>query len=203
MRTISALVLVGLLALAAGCGKKPEAGKGGGGGGDGGDTPADDLAALQGKWGVTSLELEFPPDSPAEAHQQERKSIEDMLNSVEITVKDHLITARSPEKKEPGYAVFKLDSSKSPKEVDFNEADAKGAIQPSKEASDFDWKTNQFKVKEGPPNTIRAIYKLEGDALILAAGLGKDPPRPTEFKAVAPKSKKERDGVAVLRLKKK
>ncbi len=203
MRTISALALVGLLALAAGCGTKPEGGNGGGGGGDGGGTPADDLAALQGQWAVTNLEVEFPPDSPAEQHQQERKLMDNMLKSVDITVKDNLITARLPEQKEPGYAVFKLDSSKSPKEVDFNRSDAKGTIQPSKEGSDFDWKTKQIKYKEGPPETIKAIYQVEGDTLTIAAGLGKNAARPTEFKPVPPKSKKDRDGVAVLRLKKK
>lgn len=203
MRTISALVLAVLLGTAAGCGKKPEASDGGGSE-SGGPAPAsDDLAALQGKWGVTGLEIEFPPDSPAEQHKKDRKSMEDMLNAVEITVNSNLITATLPNKKEPGYAVFKLDASKSPKEVDFNESDAKGKILPSKEFANFDWKTNQPTYKEGPPHTIKAIYKIEGDTLTVAAGMGKNPPRPTEFKAIPPKNSKEPGGVSVVHLKKK
>jgi len=154
MRALAFLTLAGFVALA---GQTPPA------------AAADDKDNLQGKWKVSKLEL--PPDL-AEA----QAFADAIAKEIDFVVKDDVITATVPKEKEPGKATFKLDPTKTPKQIDITDATGK-----SKE-------------------TIQAIYKFDGDTLLVAMPTDKSVPRPTEFKASGKKTDKGQ--VVVLHLKK-
>ena len=178
MRVCAFSALIAFVGFAAGCGKKPDGTPSGG---------SDDKAAVQGEWAVLKVDT----------GEKDGAFIEEMMKEATITVKDNLITAGQPKgmggkDEQSGYATFTMDSSKSPKEIQFTKADANGAPKPSK--------------KEGRSETVRGIYKLEGGTITIAIAMSEKQARPTEFKSVMPKDgggADDPDGVIVLQLKKK
>ncbi len=186
MRFCAFLLLTGLTAFAAGCGKGSSTDAGGGGGGGGGGS-----GDLDGKWTIHDVELPFgdtsdPKATPAEKKQAKefaemmKASIKKEMASVEVVIKDGTITATMPGKDKAPKGKFTFAADKSPKEFDLTpEEDGKGKAE-----------------------TIHGIYKQEGDTLTVAASSSKAP-RPTEFKAVAPPKGKMDDGVILITLKKK
>jgi uncharacterized protein (TIGR03067 family) len=165
MRPTTFAVLFGAVALATGCGKKDEPSSGG----------ADDKARVQGSWVVTRVEL---PETDAKTQSK----IGEEIQNIQVTVKDGTITATIPREREPGYATFTFDPSKSPKEVDFTETDKEG------------------RKSERADATMPGIYKLDGDTIVIAVQIEKGGPRPNDFKPSASPDKK--GGVIVVHAKK-
>jgi uncharacterized protein (TIGR03067 family) len=185
MRAIAFALLAGLASLAAGCGKKD---------GGGGGSSEEDLAALQGTWEIVRIDV---PEG-------EEVASPDVFKTVEYTVKGNLITATEVGERKPGYAIFTLDASKSPRELDLTGADENGNPVPSKEYDGGDPATGKSRYKEGPPPRVHAIYKIEGDTLMVAARKRFGAPRPTDFRPATPELGEHiYDWVAVIHLRKK
>jgi uncharacterized protein (TIGR03067 family) len=85
------------------------------------------------------------------------------------------------------YGVFDLDAEKEPRHLDLGETNSDGRPQ-----------SRFLPGKTG--DVIAAIYKLEGDTLVVAAALQPGQPRPTEFKP-APPAPGRTAGVVVVYLK--
>ena len=139
MNRFAVLTLVPLLtALAAGCRKS-------------------DRQLAQGEWSIVSVEF---PDA---GQPRNMEGAQELV----IAIKGDRITIGHPKEKGRIAALFTLDPTKTPKEVDAPEV---------------------FVSQEGDeralPTPGRGIYKFEGDELVIAltVGEGKDLPRPTEFK---------------------
>jgi uncharacterized protein (TIGR03067 family) len=143
-----------VVAFALGCGKSsttPDTA--------GGQPPGSDEQLAQGTWKVVKVEL--PPGDP--------EPRPDQLSAIGLTVKSNLVTVSGPGKPDQHFT-FKLDPTRSPKQVDFLEADAGGNPRPDGEA-------------------FLGIYKQEGDNLVIASAVDSNPKgyRPTEFKAALTK----------------
>jgi uncharacterized protein (TIGR03067 family) len=185
MRMIGTLVIVGCIA-AMGCGKKDAAGE--------------DTKFVQGNWGVESVDI-----------LNDRKPRPDEFEKTYFKITDTKGVVWDRGKEQLTFAI-KLNSSIAVKEVDFTEADADGKTdgQMSYTKYDFSGKGPPVTSKaERPRNVIKAIYKIEGDKIILAIAGHPKSPRPTEFKAIAPAKKyapgvpeEETVGVALVTLKK-
>lgn len=206
MRAIAFGLLIALTGFTMGCGKKDKEGGGGGGSGESktstGSIPADDKAALQGKWKLAKYDMEDPP---SEKENPFKDVIHQVLTHTEITIKENLIAAVVTGEKDlkPRYFTFAINPSKSPKELDLTEADEKGTPKPTKKYEGFDAKSGKMKETNGPPETHPGIYKLEGEMLVVALGMGTNATRPTEFKASTAKDKKDKShDVIVLYFKK-
>lgn len=186
MRACAFVLLAGLVGLSAGCkDKKTDEGGGGGGGGD-----------LQGKWTISKI------DFPASAQDKiPPGELDKMMKGIEITVKDKLITATKSGESKAGHAILATDSSKSPATFDLTEADEKGAPKPGKDYK-FNPATKKAEITDRAPDKILGIYKLEGSTLTVAVAIGKDAPRPTEFKPSGG-AKGAMSGVVVVTLQKK
>ena len=136
--------LLAALALAVGCNRTP-----------------DDRKLVQGEWAVTGVE--FPGTLGLGTRVDEESK-----NLVVVVKGDRVTVAHTGEKGRVA-ALFTLDPTKNPKELDAPEVFV-----------------SHDKENEQPlPGPARGIYKFEGDELViaLALGQGKDLPRPTEFKA--------------------
>jgi uncharacterized protein (TIGR03067 family) len=138
--------------------------------------------ALQGKWEVVSVETANPKKTPPA----------DYLKSVLVTFEGNVARATSPKEVEPLVGVFKLDADKSPKEMDLTEADDAGnQKQPAAAQKDG---------KPAPqPNTLRVIYKLDGDTLVVCTPQGPKGDRPAEFKAAGTEGRDSDTAVVTLR----
>jgi uncharacterized protein (TIGR03067 family) len=170
-RTAGFLFLGALTALTIGCGKKTASTD---------EKPAgpDDKAALQGKWVIVKVEV--PPGEaapPAEA-----------FKDVEISVRDNLVRITKGGEAEAFHAVFTLDGGKSPKELDLTESDEHG----NPEARTL---------PTGKGKAMMAIYKLDGETLVIAAPPKPGEARPTEFQPT-PRTPDRKGGVGVVHLKK-
>jgi uncharacterized protein (TIGR03067 family) len=114
-----------------------------------------DEQQAQGSWKMVKAEL--PPGDPEPKAEQ--------LSAVSVVVKGKLVTLTTKNGRDQ-YFTFKLDSTHSPKQVDFVQADASGNPLPRGE-------------------TFPAIYKQEGGELVIASAVESLPKgyRPKEFKA--------------------
>jgi uncharacterized protein (TIGR03067 family) len=151
------------------------------------DAATDDKSRLQGEWVIEKVEGLPESDGPNDSE----------LKKAIVTVKDNLITLTVGGKADR-HATFAIDPGKSPKWADLTETNEKG--EPILKLEGGTGAT-----KDTPSGRIRAIYQIDGDRLVVAAG-PPDAPRPTEFKDVAPKkdvSEKESGGVLVVHLKRK
>lgn len=159
MTRFAAFALVVAVSALAGCNRKP-----------------DDQALVQGEWVIASVE------TPDEDGRKAPAELKDIL----IVVKGNRITATHAKEKGGVAALFALDPTKNPKEVDAPEVFV-----------------TEGHEERAMPMPGRGIYKFEGDELVIALavsmGKDKDLPRPTEFKAKAG----GRSGVIVVHLKKK
>lgn len=168
------------LVLAVGCGKKDSAGTGGGSAGD-------DNARLQGSWSIANV------DVPAGGPVPTKDDTGDMAivisgTSLKLSLKGNI----APD----GNAVLKLDASKSPKEFDLTEADEKGGTDPRKTIITV--RDGKPEYRETPRESMKGIYKFDGDSLVIAVG-SPGSPRPTDFKPTGDR----KGGVLVATLKKK
>ncbi|HEX4610796.1 MAG TPA: TIGR03067 domain-containing protein [Urbifossiella sp.] len=157
-----------------------------------------DLAALQGNWVVTKLEMPRPGESvPAE-----------VLKLFEVTVRGDLLTVRPPaegNRPEPPVTFrLVLDSGKTPRQADASAIDDKG--EPRRRIA-YSTAKGGVAIDRGPAPPVRAIYKLEADTLTVCAPLGEQGDRPTAFKAAAPRDPKsfraDDQGHTVIQLAKK
>jgi uncharacterized protein (TIGR03067 family) len=147
-----------------------------------------DEERLQGKWEF--LKVEVPEGASRKVDGQD---LDTFLKSVEIEVDDRVIRGKINKITMTG--TFRLDSTKSPKQIDITETDAKG--EPTRHPT----------TKEIEPIEL-AIYKFDGETLVIAAQQRRGGPnRPTGF---IPVKKNEKAGkidefsaVIVFYLKKK
>lgn len=150
-------------------------------------TESDEQKA-QGVWKLVAVEL--PPGDPAPPQAA--------LDDVRFVVKDGLLTVTSISKKRfDDYFTFKGNSGVSPKAVDFVVSDATGKATTSDEKPG----------RPAAPEIRLALYKFEGDELVVASAVESMPAgyRPTEFKAALARrteTNKQHSMVVVLRLKK-
>jgi uncharacterized protein (TIGR03067 family) len=163
MRRLSSLaMLVAVLALALGCGKKDstESSGGGGGGGGGGSS------SIEGTYVMVGMEAggKDLSDFLKEGKEEEK--------TVKITG-DKMIATKDG-KEDP--ATYKLDNSKDPKTIDLT-AQKTVSQGPSKGPKGKD-KDKEKTVEE----KMFGIYKVEGDKLIICLTEGKAEDRPKEFK---------------------
>jgi uncharacterized protein (TIGR03067 family) len=150
------------------------------------DPAADETARLQGEWVVEKVERLPESNWPKD----------DELKNAVITVEGKL-AALTGAGQANGHVRFALDATKSPKWADFTEVNEKGEP------------VSQVKGGAGPQDPpaegFRAIYRLDGDRLVVAVnppGI----PRPTDFNVADPKkdtSGKDVGAVVVIHLKKK
>lgn len=161
------LAALAVALLACGCGKKAEPT-----GGDGPTPTGDDNARAQGQWVIEKVEA------------ADGKSMPDQLRTaVVVTIDgDRLIIARPREVDDKFYGKLTVRPDTSPKEFDLIETDEKGEPQ-------------QLVMPTGKGKVMFAIYKFEGDTLVVAAPAKPGEPRPTGFAPVG--------RVAVAYLKKK
>jgi uncharacterized protein (TIGR03067 family) len=129
-----------------------------------------DLDQFQGDWVVTKIDM--PPG--------EKGPPPELVKQVVITVRGNFVTSRltGPDVKgaEPVYHLIALNSAKTPRELDVIKADEKG-----KERR-LHTIRNGVKSDAGPWLESRAIYKFDGDKLVICAGDTDSMPRPTAFK---------------------
>lgn len=168
-----ALAVPLMIAFVVGCGKPPE-------------SAGDDLAALQGAWTVSDIETGDCED----------EQFKEVFKNATIRVKEDVVTltvkrAGGGEKNE--YAKITLDAAKSPKELEAVDADEQGKPKPTTKL-ERNAKTGKIETREGPPDSARAIYKLNGDTLTLAISFDKNGSRPTDFR--------KKKGSAVVQLMK-
>jgi uncharacterized protein (TIGR03067 family) len=135
-----------------------------------------DRQLAQGEWIIASVEA--PGDRP--------DIDSDRLKDLLVVVKGDRITISHAKEKDRLSAIFTLDASKTPKELDVPEVFV-----------------SHDEREDVLPAPGRGIYKFEGDELVIALtiGLGKDLPRPTEFKPSA--SAEKLQTVLVFHLKRK
>ncbi|HYH67342.1 MAG TPA: TIGR03067 domain-containing protein [Urbifossiella sp.] len=149
-----------------------------------GQPPADkakkadpDLAAIQGEWTITKLDV--PGDR--------RAPPADYLKQTGVTIKGDLVTLRPPA--EGARAVppivlrFVLDSTKAPRQADVTPLDEKGEV---RRRLLYSTTKGGKTTDEGPYPPWRAVYKLESDTLVVSAPLSGEDARPTAFKAIPP-----------------
>lgn len=136
----------------------------------------DDNALAQGEWVVQGIDAGDDGDGPRP----------DELRDVSIAIQGNRATISHAKEKGSFSANFVLDQTKSPREIDLTDVTLTDVGQDQK-----------------MPGTTRGIYKFNGDELIvsLSLGLGKDLPRPTEFKPST--DRKGGSGILVLTLKRK
>ena len=140
---------------------------------------ADDQALAQGTWIVSKMEVADGHAPPPE-----------VLGDLEVTIKGDRITVMSLGKKSAVFhAKFTNNGTKNPKELDLVETDEKGV-------------SEENLLPRGKGDTMAAIYKFEGDQLMIAAPPKPGEPRPSQFEAT-PRNTNREGGVAVLILKRK
>jgi uncharacterized protein (TIGR03067 family) len=201
------LFALGVLAtvLAVGCGKKPEPTRAPS------DAPgkapalvpsaASDRDRVQGTWKVTKVEWPEADKGHAPTRQE--------IDGVVLTIKGDRITATFDGKiEELSHIVFAEDTSKTPRRVNLIATDGPNSREPIKHQAfgvGKDGKPTVVSTFTHPP--LQAIYKFEGDALILAFPIDPDADRPTEFKPGMVNLPERRGGletaVVVVHLKKK
>jgi uncharacterized protein (TIGR03067 family) len=139
-----------------------------------------DRQLMQGEWTIASVE--FPPDMGPREQDREQEELKDLI----VVVKRDRITVTHASAKTQVSALFALDASKEPKELDAPEIFV-----------------SQNGREEPLPVPGIGIYKFEGDELViaLAIGDGKKLTRPTEFKPSGGTAKQQ--GVFVIHLKRK
>jgi uncharacterized protein (TIGR03067 family) len=163
-------------------------------------SPAAELAKFRGEWSITKIDL--PPgleDIPAD-------ELPKVLKAITVSITDNRVTVnvRIPgEPPDAKHVLLKVDPTKTPAHIDLTDATAK--FEPRKT-----FPTAKTPGKEYVANetfVAPAIYKFEGDGLVLAVPSEPELGRPTAFKTVAPKNSKgnrvERAGVALVYLSKK
>lgn len=154
-----------------------------------------DILRLQGAWVIDKVEM---PEG--------KKGLPDnVLKGAEGTIKGRLLTMTLPGasggQPRSEYIVLTFDNSKSPKEVDLHESNAAGETEiPAPKGATARAGYTRSK--------MLAIYKYEGESLIVAAASESGAPRPTEFKpkpAANPAGRTllERSVVIVVHLKRK
>jgi len=196
------ILLAVLMAFAVGCKKKSEdTGGGGDAGGTGGGSTLEQTR-VQGTWEIEKLDILFSDEPQPPESEKFFDAIKAELQKASITIKDNQIIVTPPNPKDsPKTATFTLDATKSPKWVDASESEKD---QPKKATATTS--KSPPPTKEEKPEKALGIYKFEGEKLVVAFGMA-GAPRPTEFKAVAPKkgakTEKESGMVAVVYLKKK
>jgi uncharacterized protein (TIGR03067 family) len=116
-----------------------------------------DRQLAQGEWAIAFVESPDGAPGPGE-----------VLKDLAVVVKGDRISITHTTSKERVSALFTLDPTKDPKELDAPE------VFVSREGAD----------EVTAPVAGHGIYKFEGDELVIAmsVGVGKDQPRPTEFK---------------------
>ena len=159
-----------------------------------------DLAALQGDWVMTKVEM--PPGRDNNVPPAE------FLKTVGVSIRGDLLTIQPPAeggKTEPPLSArLVLNSGKSPRQADITPLDQKG--QPRRRIAYSTAKGGKA-IDYGPSPAVTAIYKLEGDTLVVAAPMGEESTRPTAFKAVPPRNPKsflaDDQGIGVVYLARK
>jgi uncharacterized protein (TIGR03067 family) len=198
-RNLSFMVLVALMSVATttGCGKKPDSTPSENRTGDGNTSAGSDLDRLQGVWAVESWDIanEEPKDKDGKVDAKQKAMFEDFkkeflnaMKNARFQFQGNKLGILVEDRWERGS--IKLDEKSNPKGIILTHLDEKG--EPMKIVG-----------KERPND--EAIYKFEGDLLVIALPMG-DGSRPTEFKPRADnfdeKTKKREAGVAVVTLKK-
>ena len=146
---------------------------------------------VQGNWTVSKFELPEGDGKEAEFFNAFFKDAEVTISGDQATITLNMKGENMPGVKmenKPARLRYTFDSSKSPKQVDLT------GIPDADE-------------KDAKPHTVYAIYKLEGDTIVLAVGFAKGDktaPRPTEFKpSIEKKGTPDESGVIVAHLTKK
>jgi uncharacterized protein (TIGR03067 family) len=136
---------------------------------------AADLAAVRGTWAIERVEQAGAAIGP------------EAFREFEVTIRDQAVEIRM---KGLGsfHALFALDAEQSPRHLDLAETNSDGKPQ------------SRF-LPGKPGDVAAAIYKLEGDTLVVATAPRSGEPRPTEFKPAPPAP--GRSGVVVVYLKRK
>jgi uncharacterized protein (TIGR03067 family) len=165
-----------LLAALAGCGK---------------DAPApvppptgsiivmDDLELLAGKWGIVKVDVVNSNSAPPA----------DLLESQVFEVRGSRVIVKN-EGDRNQELIIKLDTTKSPKEIDISSSDKDGKSQQTMKEAD-----------NKNTNSAKAIYKLEDDTLVVAISMPENP-RPSEFKPVKLQKDKNDGNTVVMTFKK-
>lgn len=161
-----------------------------------------DLVRLQGEWTITKVTT--AGDDPAPPP--------DILKQIGVSVAGDRITFRPPPegpRKEPPVVLrLVVDSTKAPRQVDLIPLDEKGAVRRRVVYSTGKGKNNTA-TDEGPYPPVQAIYKLDGDALVVCAPIAayEQDARPAAFKALPPRNPKSYrsndQGYAVVELARK
>ncbi|MCI0703083.1 MAG: TIGR03067 domain-containing protein [Planctomycetia bacterium] len=147
-----------------------------------GDPPAQtsklgERERVQGEWNVIKVEW------PEKARQ--KPPPKEMIDGTTITIwGDRITLALKGEEANTKYIVFTEDSTKSPREVNFIETEGKDSREPRKHSvyrPGPDGKPVVVETFPHPP--LQAIYKFEGDTLVVAFPYEPEAGRPTEFKA--------------------
>jgi uncharacterized protein (TIGR03067 family) len=165
-----------------------------------GPSAVSDRDRAQGAWKVAKLEWPNgtrPPMSP------------EMTEHVTVTVAgDRATLTMKGDENDSLYVVFTEDAGKAPRQVNFIATDGPNSREPRKHKTygvGKDGKPVVISEFAHPP--LKAIYKFEGDALIVALPVDPDSDRPTEFKPAMVKLPENRGGldstIVVIHLKKK
>ncbi len=142
------------------------------------DKTADpDLAAIQGEWTITKLDL--PGDRPAPPA--------DYLKRIGVSVKGDIVTLQPPAEgdrpERPAHLRLVLDSKKTPRQADVTPLDDKGQV---RRRIVYSTAKGGTAADYGPMLPVPAIYKVDSGTLVVCAPLGEEDTRPVAFKAAPP-----------------
>jgi uncharacterized protein (TIGR03067 family) len=138
---------------------------------------AADLAAVQGKWAIVRVEQAGAAPMGPEAFRESEVEIGEQELRIGLGALGSF------------HGVFDLDAKRSPKHLDLAETNSDGKPQ-----------SRFLPGKTG--DVVAAIYKLEGDTLVVAAAPRAGEPRPTEFRP-SPPAPGRTAGVVVVYLNRK
>lgn len=162
-RLASFTMVVAVLGLAFGCGKKDSTESGGGGGGAAGGTGGGGggSSSIEGTYIIVGMEMNGKAQAEAEITKEPEAK-----RTMKITA-DKMIMMKGG-KEDP--ATYKLDNSKTPHEIDLTGKETTGPKGKEKEKEE----------------KMYGIYKLEGEKLTLCIAMSdKAADRPKEFKTSA------------------